>query len=357
MYTIIITGGHHNSALVVARELVARGHKVVWIGHRYAARGDKHDSAEYLEVTESKIPFHDLLAGKLQPNLLELARFPLGISRAIKIMKKAKPSAILSFGGYLGGTVALAGKILNIPIYLHEQTVTAGRANIFIGKLARKIYLTWRESAKYFAKNKTLVVGLPLRTSILNAKSKSFFTRRRPTLLIMGGKQGAHPLNQFIFTHLSDLLTDYNIIHQTGTSSLTRDYDSAIARQGTLGSLADCYQPLGYIGESEIGAYLASADLYLGRSGAHITYELAVTHLKSILVPLMSTHDHEQHKNAEILVIAKQGVILPQSELNYDHFQRAISQTHQLKPKSLKLSHHATDLLVDDLLADLKQLA
>lgn len=357
MYTIVITGGHHNSALVVAKELMRRGHKVVWLGHRRSSRGDTGDSAEYIEVTTAGIPFHDLVAARLVLDVREFMRFPRGLAQTVNLLQKIRPTAILSFGGYLGGTVSLAGKMLKIPIYLHEQTVTAGRANKMIGRMARRVYLTWAQSAKYFESGKTIAVGLPLREGIMKAKAKSFFTRRRPTLLIMGGKQGAHVINQFVFKHIDALLTDFNLLHQTGTNSVTRDYEHALALQNSLGSLTDSYLPVGYITESEIGSYLASADLYFGRSGAHITYELAVTQLKSILVPLMSTHDHEQHKNAEILVTAKQGVILPQSDLNYDHFQRAVRQTHQLKPKSLKLSHNATDLLVDDLLADLKQLA
>jgi UDP-N-acetylglucosamine--N-acetylmuramyl-(pentapeptide) pyrophosphoryl-undecaprenol N-acetylglucosamine transferase len=131
----------------------------------------------------------------------------------------------------------------------------------------------------------------------------------------MGGKQGAHAINTFIFTHLFDLLPHYNIVHQTGSSSLTRDYETAISLDSTLGSLADCYLPIGYIGEVVIGSYLRSANLYLGRSGAHICYELGLLGLKSILIPLMSTHDAEQHKNATILVKAGLAEILPQPKL------------------------------------------
>jgi cell division protein FtsW len=61
MNTIVITGGHHNSALVVAKELISRGHQVVWLGHRQSSRGDTIDSAEYIEVKAAGIPFHDLL--------------------------------------------------------------------------------------------------------------------------------------------------------------------------------------------------------------------------------------------------------------------------------------------------------
>lgn len=351
---IIITGGHHNSALVVAKELIKRGHEIVWIGHRYAARGDEQDSAEYIEVKATNIPFHDLNAGKILLDSRELIRFPLGIIHSLKILKQTHPAAILSFGGYLGGTVALAGKLLNIPIYLHEQTVTAGRANKLIGKLAKKVYLTWSESSKYFSPVKVKVVGLPLRPSILSAKPRQLFTRRKPTLLIMGGKQGAHAINQFISTHLHDLLTHFNIVHQTGTNSHTHDYDHSLSLQNSLGSLADSYLPMGYITESEIGAYLHSADLYFGRSGAHICYELAVLGLPSILTPLMSTHDREQYKNAQFIVKAKLGLILPQASLTLSHFHSQVARLKQLKATPLGLREDATTVLVDDLLSELK---
>jgi len=355
MPTIIITGGHHNSALVVAKLLLKQDCKVVWIGHRYSSRGDTVDSAEYVEVKNSLIKFHDLVAGKMVLSIKEILLFPQGIYRAIKLLYKIKPSAILSFGGYLGGTVAIAAKLLGLPIYLHEQTVTAGRANKLIGYLAKKIYLTWPESSQYFSAQKTKVVGLPLRNGILASPKKSFFTRHKPTLLVMGGKQGAHALNQFIFANLSDLLTHFNLIHQTGTSSLTNDYDTALALKNMLGSHSDCYLPLGYIGELEIGDYLWSSDYYFGRSGAHICYELGVVGLKSILVPLMFTHDHEQHKNATILVKALLGTILSQTNLNFFNFLTSYKKLQTSKPIKLELQANAADLLVHDLLLDLEK--
>jgi UDP-N-acetylglucosamine--N-acetylmuramyl-(pentapeptide) pyrophosphoryl-undecaprenol N-acetylglucosamine transferase len=354
MSTFVITGGHHNSALVVAKELKSRGHKVVWIGHRYSSRGDTVDSAEYIEVTAAKIPFHDLTAGKLVLNLKEFIHFPLGLAKSFELLKAIQPSAIISFGGYLGGTVALTAKVLNIPIYLHEQTVTAGRANKLIGKLSKKIYLTWAESAKYFDKSKTQVVGLPLRDNIPSGKAKQLFTRRKPTILVMGGKQGAHTLNHFVFTHLSELLKDFNIIHQTGTSSVTGDYEKSCAYRAELGSLSDSYLPLGYISEFEIGHYLYSADIYLGRSGAHICYELGVTAIPSILVPLMSTHDHEQHKNASILESSGIGLILPQSELSFPHFVDKIKELKKLSGRPMKLPKDASIVMVDSILSTLK---
>ena len=294
MSKIVITGGHHNSALVVAQYFSARGHQVFWIGHRYSSRGDHNDSAEYLEVTSSQIPFYDLSTGRLVLDIKELLLIPKGIFHSLRLLGKIKPDLILSFGGYLGASVSLAGLLHMIPLYLHEQTVTAGKANRFLALFAKRIYITWEQSKKYFPSHKTKLVGLPLRKSIISAKPQKLFARERPTLLVMGGKLGAHVLNQFIFTHLPQLLNHFNIIHQTGTSSLTMDREKSLALLDSLGSLSDSYLPLGYISEAQIGKYFKNASLYLGRSGGHICYELLLLRLKAVLVPLTTTHAQEQ---------------------------------------------------------------
>lgn len=353
MHTFVITGGHHNSGLVIAKALIDQGEQVYWMGHRYSSRGDLVDSAEYSEVKAAGIPFFDLNAAKLVFDIREFFRFPFGILSAYRYLARLRPTAIISFGGYLGGTVAIAAYMLNIKIFLHEQTVTAGRSNLLIARLAQKVYLTWPHSASLFHHSNTLVCGLPLRPSILNSQKVKLFKRLKPTLLIMGGKQGATIINHFVFTHLLALLSHFNLVHQTGTSSLTLDYQRALSLKDALGSLSDSYLPLGYIGESEIGKYLASSDIYLGRSGAHICYELGCLGRQSILVPLMSTHAHEQLKNAHILESAQIAVILPQSDLTLSHFNQSLKALSKLHSKPLKLPVDATDVLINDILSAL----
>lgn len=352
MIKLVITGGHHNAGLVVAKIFQAKGISVNWIGHRFASRGDTHESAEYTEVAAAGIPFHDLPAGRLSVNFSELLRLPLGIFRGFRLLTQLKPSAILSFGGYLGAAVALAGKLLNLPLYLHEQTVVAGKANKLVAKLARRIYLTWPASAKFFPPTKSLVVGLPLRDAVLSGKKLQLFPRSLPTILVMGGKQGSQGLNHFIFAHLPDLLTRFNLIHQTGTSSATGDYARALAAKEGLGQLGASYLPVGYLGENDIGHYFRTADLYFGRSGAHVTYELAILGLPCVLVPFMHTHLHEQLQNARYLASAGLGIILPQSELSLPRFFAAVQALSQQKPLSLALPRGAGDLIVKDLLKD-----
>lgn len=356
MPTIIITGGHHNSALVVAKDLLSTGYKVIWLGHRYAARGDRHDSAEYKEVTAAGIPFYELVAGKLdsRPTLSQLLNIPLGYIRAGKYLAQFKPSALLSFGGYLGLAAAVPAALMGIPVYLHEQTVIAGRANILTGKFAKRIYLTWPQSAKYFPIGKTKLVGLPLRQGLMTAKAKKPFKNNLPTLLVLGGKQGSHAINVRIFTALPALLLHYNLIHQTGTSSVTQDYESALSKKASLPKdLASRYLPHGYIGETELGQYLAVSDLYIGRSGAHAAYELAILGKKALLIPFMHTTGSEQYLQAQVLASAGLALILPESELTTPKLIRFIAESLALPAASpLKLPRDASSLIIKDILSE-----
>lgn len=357
MQTIIVTGGHHNSALVVAKDLMARGYHVIWLGHQFASRGDTHDSAEYIEVKGSGIPFHELKAGKLDstPTFSEIANIPLGFIRGGKYLREFKPKAVLSFGGYLGLAASVPAYLMGIPVFLHEQTLVAGRANIITGKFAKRIYIAWNDSARFFPIANTKFVGLPLRSSITAGKRSKVFDNDLPTILVIGGKLGSHAINNHLFKGLSDLLLRYNIIHQTGMSSVTGDYETAVATKNSLPSeLASHYLPISYIGEEQIGSFLASANLVAGRSGAHTSYELGVLGKKSVLIPFMHTTGNEQFKQAKLLERAGLATILPESSLTTPSLIAAIQQAFSNPVgKPLDLPRDATTLLIDDLIHNL----
>lgn len=358
MKTIIITGGHHNSALVVAKALIKKGYKVVWLGHRYASRGDLHDSPEYLEVKLAGIVFHELKAGKLDstPTFSEIVNIPLGFMRAYKFLKDIHPVAVLSFGGYLGLAVSLPANWLGIPVYLHEQTLFAGKANVITGRFAKRIYLAWEQSARFFPKDRTKYVGLPLRASIINQTAKKLFPNNLPNILVLGGKQGSHIINTYIFAVLRELLKNFNVVHQTGTSSVTGDYLSALTIKDKLEPiLASKYLPIGYIGEEEIGTYFASSALVVGRSGAHTAYELALLGKRSVLIPFTHTTGGEQLEQARLLEDAGLSIILPESELTKTSLLQTITQAMSPhKVKSISLPRNATQNLISDMLANLK---
>ncbi|KKU88462.1 MAG: hypothetical protein UY18_C0013G0007 [Microgenomates group bacterium GW2011_GWF2_47_9] len=352
---IILTGGHHNSALVVAKDLIRLGHEVIWFGHRYASHLDKHDSAEYVEVTGAGIPFFELNAGKIgrAPKLSSLLKIPGGLYQAHELLRRLKPDCVLSFGSYLGLTTALSAYSIKIPVFIHEQTTVAGTANQLAARFGRRVYLTWESSLAWFDKKKALVVGLPLRDKLLEKHAGKFFKNSSPTILIVGGKQGSHTINSLIFSHLKPLLSQYNLVHQTGTSSATGDYQKAQHLHESLSpDLAAKYEPRGYLDEDELAPLLSSSDLVIGRSGAHTTYELGILGKKSILIPFLATPKREQLHNARMLESAGISSIILESELSYQALTDLIDRKLGAPtPPPLPLPKDASHKLISDLLS------
>jgi UDP-N-acetylglucosamine--N-acetylmuramyl-(pentapeptide) pyrophosphoryl-undecaprenol N-acetylglucosamine transferase len=331
--TLVFTGGHHTSALVVARELKEKGWEIVWLGHRHSMWGDKSDSAEYKEVTAQGIKFCDLKAGKFYRtyNPLKLIRIPLGFIQSFILLSIIKPRGIVSFGGYLAVPVVIMGRIMGIAAITHEQTITAGWANKLIAGFAVKIALTWPESAKYYPEDKTEVVGLPIRNELLNSKNNI----KKDTIYITGGKQGSHTLNQIVFDSLGQLLKKYKIIHQTGSSTLYNDYET-----GKL--LAnDDYQVFDFDSRKALDA-LQSCSIVVGRSGAHTVYELAILGKRSVLIPIPWVSHNEQYLNAKLLEDHGLAIILEEKNLSSASLVDSLGKADKLSGGRLTLPTDAT---------------
>lgn len=323
MKSIVFTGGHHTSALVVARQLKKQGFAVIWYGHRYTMRGVKNLSLEYQQVRQAGIPFLDLLTGKIhQGGVTGWLRFIRGFFQAVRLLRRDRPALIVSFGGYLAVPVVLAGWWLGIPAVTHEQTVTAGMANRFLQHFVKKIFLTWPESARFFPARKSQVVGLPLRPEIINPAELSWFRRKKPLILITGGKQGAHIMNQTVFSALPLVLPDCNVLHQTGRTSTTDDWQQARKLQGEL---SQGYRAVDYLTDAQMGSALKQAACVVGRAGAHTVYELLVLGKPAVLVPLPFSFAQEQQRNAEKVVAAGLGEIIEQTELTPQRLVEAVA--------------------------------
>jgi UDP-N-acetylglucosamine--N-acetylmuramyl-(pentapeptide) pyrophosphoryl-undecaprenol N-acetylglucosamine transferase len=354
---VVICGGHHNSALVVAEALREKGYQVFWLGHKYSMIGDKNPSAEYLEVTKKEFPFVEIKAGKFQPRYQffhYLLRIPLGFWQSFTSLQRIKPDLIFSFGGYLALPVAYAGFLLGIPVVTHEQTAISGWANKMIARVAKKVFVTHETSSKYFPQEKVVVTGLPIREEVLK-KGKKLFQNGKKTIYVTGGKQGAHVVNEAIFAILPELLEKFNVIHQCGSTSVFNDIKKAKGLKERLGDKGKYYWPKEYFFEEEIGSVFSSADLVISRAGAHTVYELLALKKPSILIPIPWASGNEQEENAKVLVNAGLGEILPQKELEAGklwgailEFEKNLSSKSTIPP-SPKIEADATPKIVSEI--------
>ncbi|MDP1710552.1 MAG: UDP-N-acetylglucosamine--N-acetylmuramyl-(pentapeptide) pyrophosphoryl-undecaprenol N-acetylglucosamine transferase, partial [candidate division WWE3 bacterium] len=299
---IVVTGGHHDPAIAVIEELQKRGNfKFYWIGHRYSLRGEKTESAEYKTITRLGIRFFDLRTGKLyRSGVAELIKIPLGLAHAFYLLGKIRPRLVLSFGGYLAAPVVLAAFVLRIPVATHEQTVVFGWANRLISFFAKRIFVSWRSSLKYFPSQKTVLTGNPIRRAVFEERTKRFrFRNDLPVVYVTGGKQGSHVINEAVRGALSQFLGKYNLIHQTGSSEVFQDYQKLSLLKSQLPKkLQDRYIIQEYFGLDEIGAVYAASTLVVGRAGANTVTELAALGKPAILIPIPWVSRREQFRNA-----------------------------------------------------------
>lgn len=341
--TAVFTGGHHTSSLAVAKLLKNKGWNVVWIGHRFSMWGDSSDSAEFKDVTAANIKFYNLWAGRFYNTYdpLKLILIPIGFIHALFLLFVIRPQGIVSFGGYLSVPVVIVGWILGIPAITHEQTVVVGWANRAISFFVEKIAVTWPSSLPLLPKSKVEFVGLPLRLEIVALKkiNKPKKVYDPITVYITGGKQGSHALNEVVFLNLQRLLPKYRLIHQTGTSTLYSDLERANQIN------VPHYESFGFDPKKGVDA-LKRADVVVSRSGAHSVYELAILGKKCVLVPISWGSHSEQEKNAQVLVEANLGVVLPEEKLEGTGLINSIEKAKRLMGQPINLPLHASETMV-----------
>lgn len=284
----------------------------------------EHDTAESLEcqiITNRRIPFYNLSAPRLQRKFTRntvpsFFKGPGSLLKAFSILKREKPAMVLTFGGYLGLPVALSAKILGIPVVLHEQTLEAGLTNKLIGKIAKKICISYPSSLSHFPKNKIILTGNPVRKEISYVRDKFEIPAGRNVLLVMGGSSGAHRLNTLVENALPRLLEHFTVIHQTGDAQEFGDFDRLTNLKDTLPFTQKKHYLLKkFITPEEIGWVYHNADLVLSRSGMNTVTELLALGKKAVLVPLPFSQNDEQKKNAQMMVDAGFGNMMEEKEM------------------------------------------
>lgn len=350
---IVFTGGHHTSALVVADELRKKGFQIIWLGHKYTMVGINNVSLEFQDVTKRKIKFFELKTGKFhRSGLKSWLKLVNGFFQAFLILKKEKPDFIVSFGGYLAVPVVIAGKLLGIEAVTHEQTSCAGLANRFLGKIVKKVFITWRQSAGYFPAQKTLLTGLPIRRELLiTRRRKKFFNNHRKTILVTGGKQGSQTINAIILSLLPRLLDKYNLIHQAGETSTTSDWENLNQFKKNLpAKIAGNYFLKKYLTNEQMASALKETDLLIGRAGAHTIYELLVFKKPAVLIPLPFSFGQEQLKNARLVESFGLALVIEQKNLFGNNLYQAIGKALKLKiSQKLEIKLDACQVIVKEI--------
>ena len=286
------TGGHLFPGIAVADELVRRdaGTWVVFAGTPRGLESRLVPGAGYeLELLPIK-PLNAVGPWRLALGLLAL---PWAFLRALLLVLRLRPSAVLGVGGYAGGPVTLLAALLGVRTVILEPNARPGFTNRILRPFVRAAACAYDETRAAFGK-KGVLTGNPVRGGFARLPRRD---RRHPlNLLAFGGSQGSQAINEALVAALPHLPGPerLRIVHQTG--------------ERMRESVAAAFQAQGRTGSSEVVAFLddmvermADADLVLARSGATTCAELTVGGRAAVLVPFARAADDHQTTNARAL--------------------------------------------------------
>ena len=340
------TAGHIFPIIAVAREIKKNYPKGEF---QFFYIGPKDKFSKDL-LSKQGIQVKTILAGKIRryfsfQNIVDiLFKFPIGTLQAFFHIFTISPDLIFSKGGYGSMPAVIAGWTLLTPILLHESDTVPGLANKIASRFVLEIFTSFPiEKTEYFPAKKMISVGNPVRNEILKGSDKEAekifkLTGEKPIIFILGGSQGAQRINNRILAVLSELLKNFEIIHQTGRQNFeeVKAEAQAIMKKG----LKKYYHPVSFLNEEEISHAYQASDLIISRAGAGTIFEIAFLGKPSILVPLPESAQNHQVKNA--YAFAKNGGTLVMEEENFTpHFvleklKYLFSQPDKLKEMAKK---------------------
>jgi UDP-N-acetylglucosamine--N-acetylmuramyl-(pentapeptide) pyrophosphoryl-undecaprenol N-acetylglucosamine transferase len=199
--------------------------------------------------------------------------------------------------------------LLGIKTAVAEQNALPGLANRILGKFVDRIFLTYRETKRWFPRQSTLVTGNPVRADFMPGTAAATERGGSFTILVFGGSQGARAINRAVLGALPHLCAEglsMRIIHQTGQDD--REYVAGVYQ--TYGIEAEV---LPFIRDMSV-AYRA-ADLVICRAGATSLAEITVLGKAAILIPFPFAVDDHQSKNALVMVRAGAAVMIEEKGL------------------------------------------
>ncbi len=366
---ILITGGGSGGHISVAKGLIGTliedfdipSKNITYVGGDLGMEGEKvGNSLEMKSFKDINIEKYFIRAGKLNrrfsPKTISLLlRTFLGFFDAISILNKQKPNILISTGGFVSVPVCIAGLLFGKPIYLHEQTASVGLSNRVVGIFAKKIYIAFRDSIKYFNKKKVIHVGNIVRKEIF-LKQKTEYTNieilnlvdRNPFLpfvYISGGSLGSHVLNEKVIGNIEELLSSYRVLLQTGDNEIHKDFDKAVQKRNSLSDdLKERFVIKKYIDEKNIGYVLNSMNLFVGRSGANTVYEIGVLKKYALFIPIPWVTHNEQYLNAKVLEDIGSANILEEKYLEGCNLKKEIERLEE-KEKITKIDSERLEKL------------
>ena len=315
------TGGHLFPAISIGEKLEENGLKVYYIGSKYGIEKDFYIKNKFKYFL---LNIRGIQRGKNISTLLKNISFPINFIisyiQTIILIIKYKPKAIIGTGGYCSGVPLIAGINFKIPTFIQDQNSVPGLITKTLHKKINKIFIGF-ESLKKINTKKCIYTGNPIRKELIlknkaQSKIKLNFDRNKKLIFIVGGSQGARPINMHIYNNISFYIkNDYQIIWQSGVN----DYEFLSTKIKN-----DSIVIKKFI--KDISIPYSAADIVISRAGALAISELTFMGKAMILIPFPQAAENHQFVNAENIKSKNACKVIQQKNLINNKLELCITQ-------------------------------
>lgn len=341
------SGGHVYPLVAVAQAIREKAQRdnleveLMMIGDNFIERAAK----------ESSIHFKKIFAGKFRryfsfESINDLFKIPLGFIQSFWHLFWFMPDIVFSKGGYASITPVIVAKLYRISVYIHESDSVPGLTNLILGKMADKIFLSFKITEKYFKNKKTIFTGNPVRKSLAQGDknvARDYFDlhETRPTVLILGGSQGAKIINEIITSGLIMVTQKFNIIHQCGESQIEfvkKNIGMLLKEEASpyAMSVKTYYRYYAFLDESQLALAYSLADIIVSRAGSGTLFEIAQLGKPAVIIPIFRSPADHQRLNAFEFNLSG-GYLIEEPDFNRDSLVHTVENL--LKPELyLKIS-------------------
>lgn len=302
------TGGHFYPIVAVAEELkrLASEKRLLELELFYMSPSPYNESVLY----EHGIIYKKNSAGKIRrsksglnflKNFFDIFRTGWGVVLSVVQVFRLYPDVVFGKGGYASFPALLAAKLLRIPVVIHESDSVPGKVNLWAGKFATRVAVSYKEAGRFFPAERTAYTGQPVRRDIatpIHEGAREFLRLEPdiPVVLILGGSQGSQKINETVLAALKPLLGRCSVIHQAGPKNYPEVKATAEAVLFDFPH-KDRYKSYDYLNALSLRMSAGLASVVISRAGSTI-FEIAAWGVPSIIIPINEKVSHDQKSNA-----------------------------------------------------------
>ncbi|MBZ0136663.1 MAG: UDP-N-acetylglucosamine--N-acetylmuramyl-(pentapeptide) pyrophosphoryl-undecaprenol N-acetylglucosamine transferase [Planctomycetes bacterium] len=316
------TGGHIAPALALAEEITTRyGRQSVHLfcgGNDLERKMLGHAAFEFtcLQVKRPRTT--------MRSKATTVITTALAVPAARKTLKQFGADTLICVGGYAGLPGAMAASLLRLPVFSLEANAVPGKVTRTIARFARVCYAHMPLTRHLDCRVE--VAGNPIRAGFLCPPSKEDAKRalglhtNLPTLLIIGGSQGAEALNDAMISAaptFEKLRERFQILHITGQQDRER-------AQQAWRRLRIRHRVTAFTHNT--ATWFAASDVALTRSGAGTISELLALGVPMLMVPYPHAADDHQRANANWVAGHGAGVVVPQDALHAPRLRELVER-------------------------------